>query len=1433
MNAEAHKIRSLFLAAVENHPPEQWKAYLDEACASDLDLRHRVEVLLRAHADANSLLDDPGQRLVATVDESMREGPGTVIGSYKLLEQIGEGGFGVVFMAEQQQPVRRQVALKVIKPGMDSRQVIARFEAERQALALMDHPNIAQVFDGGETATGRPYFVMELVRGVPITQFCDENRLTPRRRLELFLSVCQAVQHAHQKGIIHRDVKPSNVLVSSHDGTPEVKVIDFGVAKAVGRQLSDKTVYTGFAQMIGTPLYMSPEQAGLSGLDIDTRTDLYALGVLLYELLTGTTPFEGERLRQASYDEIRRIIREEEPPKPSTRISTLGQAASTVSANRQSDPKRLSQLCRRELDWIVMKALEKDRNRRYETASAFAADVQRYLNDEPVQACPPSRWYRFRKFARRNRAKLAMAAVIVVATLALAGVAGWVLQERAGRLARTDEKAGEALDESARHQDRGATPEALEAVAKAESALAAGGGDATLRDRVARRRRDLEMVRQLEDVFLEPTLWDSGNDAEANSAQACVLFAQAFRDHGIDVEKLDVAEVTRRIRATTVAVELAAALDRWSKVATPPKGDDGNSKRLLAIAAAADPDPLRVRVREALSQRDLAALSRLAADSPAEGFPPSTAILLGWTLAWNGKDDLALEVLWRAQRRHPGHFWINQMLAHCLGTAQPPRCEETIRFASAALAVRPTGPGGYTSTQRLGDAFLNKGDLAEAVAAYRRATELRPQNGAGYFNLACALRAQGKLDEAADAFRKATQIRPDDHVAHDAIGDIRERQQRYAEAAEGYRQAIAVCPSFAPSHVHLANLQLRLGDPAGAVKACQEAIKHAPDFGRAYPTLGLAHKALGQLDQAEAALRKAIEVKHGISPRYRATMRAVGGGHFQADAYADLAAILQAQKRFDEAIDACREAIAQDKKCAKAHCQLGSVYVQQDKPAEAIKHLRDALALKEDLSGAHFDLGRALEKLKEWESAAKHYSRAAELKPYQFWTDIQLGLVREKLHRLPEAEDAYRRAVTRLRDLTQKSTRLDHRSALGAALNNLARILNDRGEPKEARDLLTEAIPHQQAALDAEPKNPDVRAFLRNHCWHLATAQVLLRDHRGAAAAAAELVRLYPDGWQEQVRAAEYLARCAALAAKDAGLTEEQRREVAREYGDRALALLRQAVDRGWRDAAALTGPSFEPLRSRDDFHALRKRTGSLSPDPLVAANVLKGTLAKDDPMDSFPLTRKSHHKVHVVPLEGGRPYLIDLQGQFDTFLRIENSQKQTLLFNDDVRPDDLNSRLVFLPPQKDTYRLVVTSFTPGATGPYTLSIQEAVKVGEPTVCRDKLQNTDNKQDGKFFKTHKLQLSGGSPYTIDLESRDFDTFLVLLDGAGKPLAGNDDIVPGNTRQSRLDFTPKADAAFTIVVTSFGRGETGAYMLTVQRYEVAKEKKPSPPEDKDK
>jgi eukaryotic-like serine/threonine-protein kinase len=491
MIAESNQTKLIFLEAVEKHAPDAWPAFLDLACADQPELRQRVEVLLEAHRQAGTAGDrasanDPAPGL------SM-EHPCGAIGPYKLLQSIGEGGMGTVWMAEQTQPVQRKVALKVIKPGMDSRQVIARFEAERQALALMEHPNIAKIFDAGTTEAGRPYFVMELVRGVPLTKYCDEHRLTPRQRLELFVPVCQAVQHAHQKGIIHRDLKPSNILIAPYDGKPVVKVIDFGVAKATGQRLTEKTLFTDFGAVLGTLEYMSPEQAELNNQDIDTRSDIYSLGALLYELLTGTTPLDRARLKQTAFADMLRVIRDEEPAKPSTRLSESKGTLPSISAQRQTEPAKLTKLVRGELDWIVMKALDKDRNRRYETANGFALDVQRYLADEPVQACPPSARYRLRKLVRRN--KRAVAAGVALATLLVLGIVGtstglaWALQaERTANLAAEAE--ARQRQDAETQRDRAQTAEAL-----AQSRI--GETEAARKEAVANQRTALQAVDQM------------------------------------------------------------------------------------------------------------------------------------------------------------------------------------------------------------------------------------------------------------------------------------------------------------------------------------------------------------------------------------------------------------------------------------------------------------------------------------------------------------------------------------------------------------------------------------------------------------------------------------------------------------------------------------------------------------------------------------------------------------------------------------------------------------------------------------------------------------------------------------------------------------------------------------------------------------------------
>jgi serine/threonine protein kinase/tetratricopeptide (TPR) repeat protein len=418
--------RDLFAAAIGIEDPAMRQAFVAKVCRDDAALRQRIEELLRVHDQAGSLLQRPTVGLLPTVGMLSPATPAEPrqVGPYKLRQLLGEGGMGSVWLADQTAPVQRRVALKIIKAGMDSAQIIARFEQERQALAMMDHPHIAKVLDGGTTPEGLPYFVMELVKGIPITKYCDQEHLTPQERLALFIPVCQAVQHAHQKGVIHRDLKPSNVLIGLYDGKPIPKVIDFGVAKATAQKLSEETVFTALGQVVGTFEYMAPEQAELNNLDIDTRADIYSLGVLLYELLTGSPPFPGKQLRSAAFDEMLRIIREVEPPKPSTKLSSSDELPN-IAARRKLEPKKLTRLVSGDLDWIVMKCLEKERGRRYESAAALAQDLQRYLADEPVQAGPPSRRYRLRKFLRRNKGPVA--AVAVVMLVLILGIIGTTL----------------------------------------------------------------------------------------------------------------------------------------------------------------------------------------------------------------------------------------------------------------------------------------------------------------------------------------------------------------------------------------------------------------------------------------------------------------------------------------------------------------------------------------------------------------------------------------------------------------------------------------------------------------------------------------------------------------------------------------------------------------------------------------------------------------------------------------------------------------------------------------------------------------------------------------------------------------------------------------------------------------------------------------------
>jgi tetratricopeptide (TPR) repeat protein len=945
--------REIFIGALQEESPAGQQAYLDQACGGNVELRRRVEGLLRDREKAADFLNSPAPALVGTTEELLGERPGTVIGPYKLLEQIGEGGFGVVFMAEQQQPVRRKVALKVLKPGMDTRQVVARFEAERQALALMDHPNIARVLDGGSTPAGRPYFVLDLVKGLPITDYCDQAQLTPRERLELFVHLCQAVQHAHQKGIIHRDLKPSNVLVTLHDGTPLVKVIDFGIAKALGQQLTDKTLFTGFAQLIGTPLYMSPEQAALSSIDVDTRSDIYSLGVLLYELLTGTTPFDKERLKEIGYDELRRIIREEEPPRPSTRISTLGEASITVSAQRKSDPRRLSQLFRGELDWIVMKALEKDRNRRYESASAFAADVQRYLHDEPVQACPPSAWYRFRKFARRNKTGLAVAGLILFFIAVLGGGGGWVLRDRAARGQRLTAQVETILDEVERLEREQKWPEALAATRRAEAALAGGETDDATRERVRDILHDLEFVARLDRIRQYRAAMVEGKFTNSGAVRD---YALAFRDYGVDMESLPKDEAIARLQAKpALAAPIGLALDDWMvMLIAAPDRDDPTLKRLVTVARGIDHDPLRDRLRGMWKERPTpelqAELLELAKSFGVKTQSPATVLALVQSLARAQRAEAAIRVLRDGQYAYPGDFWLNIEL----GDALHERKDNVgaVRYFSVAVSLHPDSPVAHTN---LGSALRNQKKLDEAIACHRKAIALDPKFASAHHNLANALMQKGNVEGAIGEYQTALEINSNSAAAHHGLGFALYNSKKDLEGAiREYRTALEIDPNSASVHSDLGLALKGKGRLDEAIAEYRKALALDPKWAPAHFGLGDALDDQGKLDQAIACYQKAIE----LDPK-------------DASAHSNLGFALRKQGKLDEAVVSLKKAIELDPKLAPLHVNLGAALAEQGKLDEAIVSYKKAIELDQKSAVAHVNLGLAF-----WRKG--HFRKALE-----------------------------------------------------------------------------------------------------------------------------------------------------------------------------------------------------------------------------------------------------------------------------------------------------------------------------------------------------------------------------------------------------------------------------------------------------------------------
>jgi len=986
-DAESH-VMTLFDEARKLPPGPQQTEYLDRACGDNSALRVEVEDLLKAHDMVGEFLE-PGSSLAGapqTVDHLVSESPGTRIGPYKIVELIGEGGMGAVYLAQQTEPVKRLVALKVIKAGMDSKQVIARFEAERQALALMDHPNIAKVLDAGTTDAGRPYFVMDLVKGVPITRFCDERKLTPRERLELFLPVCHAIQHAHQKGLIHRDLKPSNILVALYDGRPVPKVIDFGVAKAAGQPLTEKTLVTGLGAVVGTPEYMSPEQAELNQLDIDTRSDIYSLGILLYELLTGTTPLDRNRVKEKGLLEVLRIVREEEAPTLGNRLSTTDELP-TIADKRGLPPAKLTQLVRGELDWIVMKALEKDRSRRYETANSLAMDVQRYLTGEAVRAVPPSVGYQLRKFARRNKVTLAFTALLLLIVLTLAGGIGWNLRDRAARQAAIEQEARRALDEAEWSLEQGKWLEALAAV-KRGAGLLAGGDNSELRDQVQQLRKDLEMILRLEDIGLLAT------EIKNNRLDWNVVdqgYAKAFADYGIDVLNLPVEEAAARIRARDrLAIPLAVTLDDWAS--TQSSRTEADRAKMRAVAGAIDPDPWRRRVREAVQKWDGKALAELAGSPDLARQPRTSLVVLKHGLRFHGLSDQSLEVLRVLQRQYPGDFWVNYWLAHELSLSPHADRDEAISFASAALALRPKSAAAYLL---LAITLREKGNYDRAIICHYKAIELAPNYAYARNDLGWTLYKQGKPDEAIVCFQKASELDPKDAWPHLTIGITRRDQGKLDEALASFRKAIELDPKYAHAY-HDRGWALHLqGKLDEAIVCYRKAIELNAKDTYAYFFLGHTLRAQNKPIEAIAAYRKAIDVDANY-----------------ADACNSLAWVYltapEAPRDVKAALPLAERAVRLVPQSVMYRNTLGAAYYRDGRYLQAVDILRPNLDRPEHWSLA-FDLyllAMSHQKLDETALARDYYDRAVRL------TETQKGPSPEQLEVLHmfrgEAEELLR-----------------------------------------------------------------------------------------------------------------------------------------------------------------------------------------------------------------------------------------------------------------------------------------------------------------------------------------------------------------------------------------------------------------------------------------
>lgn len=1053
MPIDPKRAKSLFLTASDLASAGERAQFLDRECGDAADLRARVEALLAADAapiapadsppnppsnpssaDAVTLDDDAGPRpqsgspLNRPSSPSSADAPGLILAEkYKLIERIGEGGMGSVWLAHQSKPVKRNVAVKLIKLGMDSRQVLARFEAERQALAMMDHPNIAKVLDGGLAPDGRPFFVMELVKGTPITEYCDAQKLTLKERMELFVPVCQAIQHAHQKGIIHRDIKPSNVMIAMYDDRPVPKVIDFGIAKATGQALSESTLNTGFG-VIGTPQYMSPEQATLNNLDIDTRSDVYSLGVLLYELLTGEPPFSKQELEKKGLMEVLRVVREDEPPKPSTKLSTAA-ALPTLSANRGIEPRRLTQMLKSELDWIVLKALEKNRSRRYETANGLAADVQRYLSGEPVVAHPPSAGYRLRKFVRRNRVAV-MAASAVAATL-LIGVIAFAWQARLARDQRDLAVAAQKAEAEQREQADAARAEAQKQAAIAEAVanfqtemLAAVDPNNLPRDPVTQEplKDKVTVVQVMEAAVRE---LDGGSLKDQPLVEAEVRNTIGLTQRGLG-----------RYADAEANFRKALAIWRATLPARDPTiafGQNNLALVLLDLNKLAEAEPLFREVLETWRATYPAGDPEIATGLN------NLATLLRTQNKFTEAEPLFREALdiWRATLP-AGHTSVALILGNLAETlqAQDKFAEAEPLFREALATYRATLPAGHPtiglSMTNLALLLQDQDKYAEAESLHREALKIdraalpagHPHIAKDLHNLAFLLLEQNKLVEAEPLALEALAIwrsalpagHPEIATGLGNVAKILRAQKKLAEAEPLARESLEIRRKVLPAGHEDIALSLNIlavqlqdqGKFAEAEALFREALEirrkarpsRHPDIAASLHNLAGLLQAQNKLAEAEPLLREVLELSRNELP----------AGHLDiADNLQDLAKLLKDQNKVTEAESLMREALkiyraalpAGDPEIAQALNNLATLCWWQGKLDQSIPMFEESLKMDEKARGrqhastqsAVANLGvnyKDADRLTEAIELLEEAYRASKQEPSLVWVGLHL-----------------------------------------------------------------------------------------------------------------------------------------------------------------------------------------------------------------------------------------------------------------------------------------------------------------------------------------------------------------------------------------------------------------------------------------------------------